>query len=129
MPPWHHVTDEPGAGGDGAGPGAPATSGGNGPVPTVPLTPASLAPWRQPAMWLVVAGVALSTLVTLLVGARAGFLTLAGVLVVAGLSRAVLPGPGPVGITVRSRGLDVFFFLAPAVVIVFLTLSVPPWEL
>lgn len=125
---WHHVNDDPGAG-DGTGPGAPPPPAGNGPVPPLPVTPASLAPWRQPAMWLVVAGVALSTLVTLLVGARAGFLTLSGVLVVAGLCRAVLPGPGPAGITVRSRGLDVFFFLAPAVVIVFLTLSVPPWEL
>lgn len=80
-------------------------------------------------MWLVLAGVVLTTGVAALVGGRAGSLGLAGVLTVAGLCRATFPGPGPVGITVRSRGLDVFFFLAPAAVIAFLALTIPPGEI
>jgi len=80
-------------------------------------------------MWLVLAGVAVSTLVAVLVGARAGCFTLAALLAVAGVCRAAVPGPGPVGITVRSRGLDVFFFLAPAVVMAFLALSLDQGEI
>jgi hypothetical protein len=121
VPAWHHVRD------DGT-PGAPEPSGApdGDRSPAVPQPPgprARLAAGRQPAMWLVLAGVVVATAVALLVGARAACLVLAGVLAAAGLCRAVLPGPGPVGITVRSRGLDTFFFLAPATAIAFLALT------
>ncbi|MCB7136658.1 DUF3017 domain-containing protein [Cellulosimicrobium marinum] len=119
VPHWHHVRDD-----EPAGTGADREDGTD--TPPAPPTPrASLAPVHQPAMWLVVAGVVLATVVTLLADARVGCLVLAAVLATAGVFRAVLPGPGPVGITVRSRGLDVFFFLAPAVVIAFLALTAP----
>ncbi|MFF2268919.1 DUF3017 domain-containing protein [Cellulosimicrobium cellulans] len=124
VPAWHHVEDEPADGEPSAG----ARPDGEA-RPPVPEPPASLAPSRQPAMWLVLAGVAVSTLVAVLVGARAGCFTLAGLLAVAGVCRAAIPGPGPVGITVRSRGLDVFFFLAPAVVMAFLALSLDQGEI
>lgn len=120
VPSWHHVNDdEPGA----ASASDPEQRAGSGAA--VPEPPVSLAPSRQPAMWLVLAGVAVATAVALLVDARAGCLVLSAVLTVAGACRALLPGPGPVGITVRSRGLDVFFFLAPAVVLAFLALTAP----
>ncbi|WP_069387216.1 DUF3017 domain-containing protein [Cellulosimicrobium cellulans] len=121
VPAWHHVhgdgtPDEPQQ--------APGADEGRAPeVPPVPEPRVRLAAGGQPAMWLVVAGVALATVTAPLLGARAACLVLAGVLVVAGLCRAVLPGPGPVGITVRSRGLDTFFFLAPAAAIAFLALT------
>ncbi|MBD8078272.1 DUF3017 domain-containing protein [Cellulosimicrobium arenosum] len=102
VPVWHHVTDD-------AGPGPGSSRSAS----------------RRPAMWIVLAGVLLATVVAVLVDARAGCLVLAGVLVAAGLARAFLPGPGPVGISVRSRGLDTFFFLAPAVAIAFLALTTP----
>ncbi|MET3974850.1 DUF3017 domain-containing protein [Cellulosimicrobium sp. TH-20] len=125
VPVWHHVDDETD---DGPVPeGAPAPDDAT--PPPVPEPPASLAPSRQPAMWLVLAGVAVSTLVSVLAGARAGCFALAGLLAVAGVCRAAIPGPGPVGITVRSRGLDVFFFLAPAAVMAFLALSLDQGEL
>ena len=124
VPAWHHVEDEPGD--DGRPAGARPDDEAR---PPVPEPPASLAPSRQPAMWLVLAGVAVSTLVAVLVGARAGCFTLAGLLAVAGVCRAAVPGPGPVGITVRSRGLDVFLFLAPAVVMAFLALTLDQGEI
>ncbi len=123
VPSWHHVHDDEGTAGR---PAAPPTSPEPDGAPSAARTPeprARLAAGRQPAMWLALAGVGRSTAVALLVGARAACLVLAGVLAVAGTCRAVLPGPGPVGITVRSRGLDTFFFLAPAAATAFLALS------
>jgi hypothetical protein len=118
VPSWHHVHD------DGTSDEHEVTSAPDGDrSPSAPGPRASLAAGRQPAMWLVVAGVGLTTAVALLVGARAACLVLSGVLAVAGVCRAVLPGAGPVGITVRSRGLDTFFFLAPATAIAFLALA------
>ncbi|MFC8922390.1 DUF3017 domain-containing protein [Cellulosimicrobium sp. NPDC057127] len=120
VPSWHHVHDDGTPGEQGT---TPVPDGDRSPSAPVPGPRAGLGAGRQPAMWLAVAGVGLTTLVALLVGARAACLVLAGVLAVAGLCRAVLPGPGPVGITVRSRGLDTFLFLAPAVAIAFLALT------
>lgn len=119
VPSWHHVHDD---GQPDAADGSPDVVDAPAPV-TVPEPTVSLAPSRQPAMWLVLGGVALATAVALLVDARAASLVLSGVLAVAGVCRAVIPGPGPVGITVRSRGLDTFLFLAPAVVIAFLAFA------
>ncbi|OLT52453.1 DUF3017 domain-containing protein [Cellulosimicrobium sp. CUA-896] len=119
VPSWHHVHDD----GTPDRPVVPPDPDGTPSAARPPEPRARLAAGRQPAMWLALAGVGLTTAVALLVGARAACLVLAGVLAVAGLCRAVLPGPGPVGITVRSRGLDTFFFLAPAVAIAFLALS------
>ncbi|MBD5786883.1 DUF3017 domain-containing protein [Cellulosimicrobium terreum] len=119
VPRWHHTRDGDTREGD----TSEVTSDVPGVGRPVPDPPVSLAPGRQPAMWLVLAGVGVTTVVAVLAGALVGCLVLAGVLVVAGVARACLPAPGPVGITVRSRGLDVFFFLAPAAAIVFLVVS------
>lgn len=121
VPSWHHVHDDGQPSADGPSPDRGRDEASTG--ATVPEPPASLAPSRQPAMWLVLLGVGLATAVALLVDARVASLVLSGVLAVAGVCRAVIPGPGPVGITVRSRGLDTFFFLAPAVVIAFLAFA------
>lgn len=123
VPAWHHVHDDEAPDEPQQAHGADETHVPAG--PPVPEPRARLAAGGQPAMWLVVAGVALTAVAAPLLGARVACLVLAGVLAVAGLCRAVLPGPGPVGITVRSRGLDTFFFLAPAAAIAFLALTLP----
>ncbi|WP_265520739.1 DUF3017 domain-containing protein [Oerskovia flava] len=90
-----------------------------------PLPAVSLAPRRNLAIWLVLAGVLASLAVAVLVGGREGTLALASLLVAAGLLRALLPGPGPVGLTVRSRGVDVFFFWSLGAMIASLAVVAP----
>ncbi|SDC34386.1 Protein of unknown function [Sanguibacter gelidistatuariae] len=70
-------------------------------------------------MWTICAAVVVVAVVTLLEGARLGALGLAGVLVGAGVARLVVPGPGLVGIAIRSRGLDaaMYFSLAAAIAV------------
>ena len=70
-------------------------------------------------MWVVVAALVVVAVVTVLQGAQAGAVGLAGVLVGAGVARLVVPDPGLIGIVVRSRGLDaaMYFGLAAAVVV------------
>ncbi|MBD7950323.1 DUF3017 domain-containing protein [Oerskovia sp. Sa4CUA1] len=83
------------------------------------------APQSNLAMWLVFAGVLLAVAVTLVVGARAGVLVLVGILVVGAGVRAFLPGPGPVGLTVRTRWTDVIMYLALAGAMGTLAVTVP----
>lgn len=99
--------------------------GGSAHVAPAHAAPGRPVPPRAPAMWLVMAGIGVSTLLAVLVGARVASLALAGVLVAAGVARLALPGPGPVGITIRSRGLDVFFFWSAGTAIAVLALTVP----
>lgn len=83
------------------------------------------APQSNLAMWLVAAGVLIAVAVTLLIGARAGVLVLVGILVVGAGVRAFLPGPGPVGLTVRTRWTDVIMYLTTATVMGALAVTVP----
>jgi len=83
------------------------------------------APQSNLAMWLVFAGVLLAVAVTLLAGARAGVFVIVGILVVGAGVRAFLPGPGPVGLTVRTRWTDVIMYLTTATVMGALAVTVP----
>lgn len=65
---------------------------------------------RMWALWWALGGVAVVVLLAFLTGARVAGLALAIHLAVLGLARLVLPSPGPMGITARSRGFDVTFF-------------------
>ena len=107
--------------------GIPRVSGGDGGTESRDR-PASVvvpAPQSTLAMWLVFAGVLLAVAVTLVVGARAGVLVLVGILVVGAGVRAFLPGPGPVGLTVRTRWTDVIMYLALAGAMGTLAVTVP----
>lgn len=81
--------------------------------------PRPVATRRNTAMWTVCAAILLVVAVTVAEGARIGALGLAGVLVGAGVARLVVPGPGLVGIAIRSRGLDatMYFCLAAAIAV------------
>lgn len=96
--------------------GVPQVAGGDGGRETLdqPTTVVLPAPQSNLAMWLVFAGVLLAVAVTLLVSARVGVLVLVGILVVGAGVRALLPGPGPVGLTIRTRWTDVIMYLALA---------------
>lgn len=77
------------------------------------------------AVWWLCAGVGFSLLLGLLIGGRAGTLGIAATLAVAGTFRAVLRGPAPVGLAVRTRGLDVVMYMALAVMIGVLAVVAP----
>lgn len=83
------------------------------------------APQSNLAMWLVFVGVLLAVAVTLFLNARAGILVLVAILVVGAGIRAFLPGPGPVGLTVRTRWTDVVMYLVMAGAMGALALTVP----
>ena len=70
-------------------------------------------------MWAVVVALVVVAIVTGLQGAQAGAFGLAGILVAAGVARLVVPGHGPVGIVIRSRGVDatMYFTLAAAIAV------------
>lgn len=80
---------------------------------------------RETAMWLVCAGVVLVVAVALVLGAREGGLALAVLLLAGSVARAVIPGPGPIGITVRSRGVDVAMFASLGLMIGILAQTAP----
>lgn len=82
-------------------------------------------PARGMAVWIVCAGLLGVVLTTVLLGAVHGAVALVVVLAVAGFARAVIPGPGPIGITVRSRPVDVAMFLGLAFVIAVLARTAP----
>ncbi|ROS79038.1 DUF3017 family protein [Cellulomonas sp. PhB143] len=90
-----------------------------------PAPPVRVVRTSAPAMWSVIAGVALATLLAVLLDVTVGVMTLAATLVAAGLARAVLPEPGPEGITVRTRTVDVVLHLSAAAVLVFLAIIAP----
>ncbi|PFG33886.1 DUF3017 domain-containing protein [Sanguibacter antarcticus] len=80
---------------------------------------------RETAMWVVCVGVVGVVLVALVFGARESALALAALLVGGSVARAVIPGPGPIGITVRSRAVDVFMFAALGLMIAVLAQTAP----
>ncbi|MHA7132296.1 DUF3017 domain-containing protein [Oerskovia turbata] len=137
-PAWHRLdgssTADPSAVAESSAPlappaGIPRVAGGDGDggqaVADSSPTVVAPAPQSNLAMWLVFAGVLLAVAVTLLVGARAGILVLVGILVVGAGVRAFLPGPGPVGLTVRTRWTDVVMYLVMAGAMGALALTVP----
>ncbi|GAA1851328.1 DUF3017 domain-containing protein [Myceligenerans crystallogenes] len=77
------------------------------------------------AVWWLCGGVGISLLLGLLIGGRAGTLGIAATLAVAGTFRAVLRGPAPAGLAVRTRGLDVVMYMALAVMIGVLAVVAP----
>ena len=76
-------------------------------------------------MWLVCAGVLAVVAIALMLGAREGALALAVLLLTGRLARAVIPGPGPIGITIRSRGVDVAMFATLGLMIGILAQTAP----
>lgn len=77
------------------------------------------------AVWWLLAGVMLSLLLGLLIGGRAGTLGIAATLAIAGTFRAVLPGPGPAGLAIRTRSIDVIMYMGTAVMIGVLAVVAP----
>ena len=130
-------------------PGGRSTPGhpGRGPDEVAPESESGTAPWhpvhvdadtgqtprhapkppvrRETAMWLVCAGVLAVVAITLGLGAREGALALAVLLLTGSLARAVIPGPGPIGITIRSRGVDVAMFATLGLMIGILAQTAP----
>jgi hypothetical protein len=86
---------------------------------------ASLQASRNASLWWTSGAIVLSVVVALLVGTRAGALTLAAVTAVCAVVRAVLPSPGPVAVSVRSRPFDVLVLLTFAAGIAFLAQILP----
>jgi len=80
---------------------------------------------RSTAMWIVMVALLASLAVTFDVGARAGAMSVSALLVAAAVTRGLVPGPGPIGITVRSRGVDVLMFVGLAAVIAALAQTAP----
>ena len=76
-------------------------------------------------MWAVAGALVAVVATVLLVDARTGAYALAGILALAALLRAVLPGPGPSAISVRSRWLDATVLAVLAVVVAVLAVIVP----
>ncbi|GHH72756.1 DUF3017 domain-containing protein [Promicromonospora soli] len=75
------------------------------------------------AIWLVLAGVALSVVLGMAVGARAGAIGIGVVLVVCAIFRAVLDSP--VGLVIRTRTVDIMLYGATAVLIGVLAVATP----
>ncbi|BDZ41068.1 hypothetical protein GCM10025865_03670 [Paraoerskovia sediminicola] len=108
----------PGGPAAGARPHVPA-QGADDPTPSAPRSA------RAPALWLVLAGVATSTVLTVVVDSAVGIGMLAATLVAAGTARALLGDPGPEGITIRSRGVDIFLYVSAAAALLLLALIAP----
>jgi hypothetical protein len=77
------------------------------------------------AVWWLLGGVLVSLALGLVVGGRAGSLGIAVTLAIAGIFRAVLRGPGPVGLVIRTRSLDVVMYMSAAVMIGVLAVVAP----
>ncbi len=75
------------------------------------------------AVWLVLGGVALSVLVGMFAGARAGAIGIGVVLVVCAIFRAVLDRP--VGLVIRTRTVDIILYGTTAVLIGILAVATP----
>lgn len=75
------------------------------------------------AIWLVLLGVALSVLLGMTAGARAGAIGIGVVLVVCAIFRAVLDNP--VGLVIRTRTVDIVLYGATAVLIGVLAVATP----
>ncbi|TWP32717.1 DUF3017 domain-containing protein [Leekyejoonella antrihumi] len=88
------------------------------------MTPARLGP----AWWVVMAGCLVGGLTMLFGSFRLGGYLVAASLVVGALERAVLPESMVAGLGIRSRWVDVFFYLAgaAALVVVFAEVQLGP---
>jgi len=75
------------------------------------------------AIWLVLGGVAISVLLGMAAGARAGAIGIGVVLVVCAIFRAVLDSP--VGLVIRTRTVDIMLYGATAVLIGVLAVATP----
>lgn len=125
-PQWPRMTDVPSA-----DPAGPPPASGPIPVEEQPLDPraiarASLDAARNASLWWTSAGVVLSVVVAFAVGARAGAYTLAAVMAVCGVVRAVRPSPGPVAISVRSKPVDLLVLFGAALALGVLAHALPP---
>ncbi|MGO1318212.1 MAG: DUF3017 domain-containing protein [Cellulomonadaceae bacterium] len=76
-------------------------------------------------VWAGAGAVAAATIIAWACGAGPGALVLAGWLVVCGAVRATGRRPGPAGIAVRSRNVDVATYWALAAAVGFLALTAP----
>lgn len=75
------------------------------------------------AIWLVLAGVALSVLVGMAAGARAGVIGISVVLAACAIFRACLDSP--VGLVIRTRTVDIVLYGTTAVLIGILAVATP----
>ena len=75
------------------------------------------------AIWLVLGGVAISVLLGMTVGARAGAIGIGVVLAVCAIFRACLDSP--VGLVIRTRTVDIVLYGATAVLIGILAVATP----
>lgn len=119
VPDWRQPADE--AGWNDGNP-APA---GDRPAEEDPLDAEHPSRRSTRAVWWLLGGVLLSLLLGLLVGGRAGSLGIAVTLAIAGTFRAVLRGPAPAGLAIRTRGLDVLMYMTAAVMIGVLAVVAP----
>lgn len=97
------------------------------PLPERNLNTAELAilqPRRNIAMWLICVALVGVTVLTLIGGAYLGTLLLAGVHILAGTVRAVVPG-AVIGISVRSRPVDLVLYFGLALAMIFLAQTAP----
>jgi hypothetical protein len=97
----------------------------SGEAPDMDEAPDMTAPEQRSnlAVWLVLAGVVLSVLLGMTVGARAGAIGIGVVLVVCAIFRAVLDRP--VGLVIRTRTIDIILYGATAVLIGVLAVATP----
>ncbi|GAB3160599.1 hypothetical protein GCM10027059_08960 [Myceligenerans halotolerans] len=120
-PDWRQPSDEAGW-----NDGTPSPErAGHRPAEEDPLDAEHPSRRSTSAVWWLLGGVVLSLLLGLVVGGRAGSLGIAVTLAVAGIFRAVLRGPGPVGLAIRTRGLDVVMYMSAAVMIGALAVVAP----
>lgn len=107
-------------------PATQASEGASADPSSPPATAAPALPYRRnTAMWTICVAVLVVTAITAFAGARVGSWGLAVILAGAGIARATIPGPGPVGITIRSRTFDVSLFFGLAAVIAVLAQTAP----
>ena len=76
-------------------------------------------------MWTIVVALVIVAVVTVWQGAHVGALGIAAVLAGAGITRLVVPGPGLVGIAVRSRSIDAAMYLGLAAALALLAETAP----
>lgn len=76
-------------------------------------------------VWFNATVIAVACLVAVVSGPDIGAFILAGLLLLCGAIRLVSPAPGPAGLTIRSRYLDVAMFWVSSALIGFLALTAP----
>jgi hypothetical protein len=134
-PVWYHVGDDadrpaaepvsPAEGADTArARAAGAQAGVPAPVDVRAAARASLAAGRSPSLWWVCTGLVVTVVIAWTLGASEGAFTLAVLLAVSAVARAVLPR-GPVALTVRSRMWDTAVLLTLALGVGILSQVIP----